>query len=326
MSDLQLRQFDLNLLRVFDALWATRSVTQAAERLCITPSAVSHAMNKLRALLNDELFRRGSGKMQPTPLAADLGPRVHAALCQLHLSLSPSDFAPHTTQRQFQVAATPYASWTLMPLLMPHLRRAAPKASVHFIRYEVQTLEALDSGLADLALGPFDYIPDRFDHCELFSDDLVWVMGQAAAADLPDSIGMERIADIQPIQVATANTSIDQAQGGLLPGMFRADSLMSQGNLDDALAEFGLKRRAEISVPNMITAFATVSASDCGMLSLRRLAAEMARLYPLKLFELPHGSAPLQFRLVWKSGDDTDPSIAWLTRLMKEVVEASAIG
>src|ERR1700744_2582643 len=103
-------QLDLNLLRVFDVLREERSVTRAGARLGLTQSAVSHALNRLRYTLEDDLFVRGPAGMQPTPRAVEMGPQVHAALNQLASALAPSDFHALTTERRFTVVAGPYAS------------------------------------------------------------------------------------------------------------------------------------------------------------------------------------------------------------------------
>src|SRR5260221_569745 len=92
---------DLNLLRVFDVLLEERSVTRTGARLGLTQSAVSHALNRLRYMLGDELFARGPGGMQPTPRAVEMGPQVHAALNQLQAALAPSDFDPATSEPRF---------------------------------------------------------------------------------------------------------------------------------------------------------------------------------------------------------------------------------
>src|SRR5258707_11018628 len=106
---------DLNLLRVFDVMLEERSVTRAGARLGLTQSAVSHALSRLRYVLNDDLFLRGPAGMQPTPRAVEMGPQVHAALNQLQAALAPSDFDPATSERRFAVVTGPYASATLPP-------------------------------------------------------------------------------------------------------------------------------------------------------------------------------------------------------------------
>src|SRR4051812_28160958 len=109
---------DLNLLRVLDVMLEERSVTRTGARLGLTQSAVSHALNRLRYVLNDELFLRGPDGMQPTPRAVEMGPPVHAALNQLQAALAPSDFDPTTSERRFSIVSGAYANAILVPPLV----------------------------------------------------------------------------------------------------------------------------------------------------------------------------------------------------------------
>jgi DNA-binding transcriptional LysR family regulator len=106
VSEVQFRLLDLNLLRVFDALIEERSVTRAAARLNITPSAVSHALARLRDLFEDQLFVRGPQGMQATPRAAEIGPRLRDGLHQLEMALTPLAFDPQASTRAFTIAGT----------------------------------------------------------------------------------------------------------------------------------------------------------------------------------------------------------------------------
>jgi hypothetical protein len=83
MDDITFSSLDLNLLRVFDALFQERSLPRAADQLELTPSAVSHALSRLRRLLDDELFVRTPDGMRPTRRAEEIGPRLHKALAHL---------------------------------------------------------------------------------------------------------------------------------------------------------------------------------------------------------------------------------------------------
>src|SRR6266567_3991287 len=97
MSEIHFGNFDLNLLRVFDALIEERSVTRAGERLGLTQSAVSHALNRLRYLLKDELFIRAPEGMRPTERANEIAPRLRQGLLQVLSALAPSEFLPQET-------------------------------------------------------------------------------------------------------------------------------------------------------------------------------------------------------------------------------------
>ena len=74
-----LRMIDLNLFRVFNAMMELRSAVKASQALSITPSAVSHALNRLRQSIGDELFAPSRSGMQPTQRALELASAVREA-------------------------------------------------------------------------------------------------------------------------------------------------------------------------------------------------------------------------------------------------------
>ena len=108
---MNLRAIDLNLLPVFEAVFAEGGITRAAERLNLTQPAVSNALARLRAAFDDQLFVRTAGGMAPTPAAkAMIGP-VREALAQLRVGLD--------RQAAFDPANLP-ASSTSPPATSPH--------------------------------------------------------------------------------------------------------------------------------------------------------------------------------------------------------------
>ncbi|GCC49278.1 hypothetical protein chiPu_0033605, partial [Chiloscyllium punctatum] len=69
---MNLRSIDLNLLVALDALLAERHVTKAADRVGLSQPAMSNALNRLRAMFEDELLVRTTSGMKPTPRATEL--------------------------------------------------------------------------------------------------------------------------------------------------------------------------------------------------------------------------------------------------------------
>lgn len=61
-----LRNIDLNLLTIFEAVYVHNGIVNAAKILNITPSAISQSLNKLRALFPDPLFIRKGQGVTPT--------------------------------------------------------------------------------------------------------------------------------------------------------------------------------------------------------------------------------------------------------------------
>ena len=118
-----LRSLDLNLLVALDALLRRRSVIAAADELAMSPSALSHALARLRAALDDELFVRIGNAMQPTAHAERLAGPVSAALALLSNGLAQAGrFDPATSDRCFTLAATDYTTFAMLPALVAQCR------------------------------------------------------------------------------------------------------------------------------------------------------------------------------------------------------------
>ncbi|MEI9891383.1 MAG: LysR family transcriptional regulator [Caulobacteraceae bacterium] len=137
---------------MFDALLDERNVTRAGARLGHSQSAVSHALSRLRQLLDEELFVRRSSGMDPTPRALEIGPALHTALLQMQTALAPAAFDPAATERRFSISAGPYGCAVLIPPLWSScsasMRRARP---MQVTPYGAGTVEALDTGRVDAA-------------------------------------------------------------------------------------------------------------------------------------------------------------------------------
>src|SRR5437764_10098094 len=95
-----LHEVDLNLLVALDALLTEQNVTRAARRLEITQPAMSHTLQRLRALLQDPLFVRTPRGVTPTPRALELKAPVEELLSGFAQLLERGEFDPKTAQRQ----------------------------------------------------------------------------------------------------------------------------------------------------------------------------------------------------------------------------------
>ncbi len=90
---------------MFEALYETRSVSRAGERLGLSQSATSHALARLREACRDELFLRTPQAMVPTPVAHRIFPDVHTALDSLRQSVEEArGFDPATSTRRFEIS------------------------------------------------------------------------------------------------------------------------------------------------------------------------------------------------------------------------------
>ncbi len=321
MGPVQFEHLDLNLLRVFDALIEERSVTKAGERLGLTASAVSHALNRLRLALKDDLFVRGPNGMQPTLRAADIGPRLHQTLLQLRAALAPAEFFPAEAEREFTIASSDYGILVLLPAVMAIIRREAPHVGLRVWPLGEGTSENLDSGRVDLAIGAFGKVPERFDSLTLFSEVMVWVI----RADHPSAAGpltLERLVELPHLIPAMGPQ--ESAVGGIVVehGLERYVSRDESSELKEALAARGIRRMIAMTVPNVLAVPSIVEQSDMAALIPRRVALSAANRYRLKFFEPPYAPAAYDYSMIWHKTQGVEPGNAWLRGVFREAAAA----
>ncbi len=319
MNSSHFNALDLNLLRVFDALIEERSVTRAGERLGLTQSAISHALNRLRYVLEDELFVRAPEGMRPTPRAGEIAPRLRQGLLHLQLALTPAEFVPEQTSRRFTIICGEYVGAVLVPGLLARLREAAPNAEFRIWPSNMGVAEALLAGRADLAIGSFRRVPEWFACAPLFRETRVWVV----SADHPaawQELTLERLAALTHL-IISATGEDEQAVAGYVVdhGLERLVMRSEVGLLQGALAARGLSRVVGLTTPHFLAALAVVSQSDMAAPLPRRLAAAFAGVYRLKLFEPPYTSPPFEIMALWHREHGSEPAILWLRDVVRQV-------
>ena len=146
MTTPDLRGIDLNLLVILNILLEERGVSRAAQRLHLTPSAVSHALNRLRALLHDELLIRDGRRMTPTTRALELSETLPRALKQLASALTPAEpFNPMESERTFRLAAPDFVA----SLIFSEISKQAPRVRVEWVLPSTSAVYELTSGHYD---------------------------------------------------------------------------------------------------------------------------------------------------------------------------------
>lgn len=152
---MHIRDLDLNLLRLFDAVYRTGNVSRAAEMLDLTQPAASQGLTRLRALIHDPLFMRGAGGVRPTPKAQRLAEPVRQALALLEQALGETaGFDPASSTRSFHIHMSDIGEGRFLPELMVALREQAPGVRVETRPVpREQITGALDAGRIDFAFG-----------------------------------------------------------------------------------------------------------------------------------------------------------------------------
>ena len=270
------RRIDLNLLRVFDAVMAERSLTRAAHKLALTQPAVSNALRRLRETLDDELVRRTSAGMEPTPRAQALWPVVRTTLAQLEAALAPEEFVPAQARNTFVLAMADATAAALMPRMVELLGAEAPGVSVRVLPLSTRDpRRLLDDEVADLAIGYFPAV-------------LADLTAQRQAGE-PVAYAHQRVYDGEYVCLMRKDHPLAGAPLTLDAYCAARHLLVSfsgrpYGFTDEALTALGRERRIVLTVNQFFTAGRVVASSD------------LLTVLPLHFF----GVTGLQGELVWR--------------------------
>jgi DNA-binding transcriptional LysR family regulator len=299
---MNLRSIDLNLLVLFDALIEMRSVRRAGERVGLSQSATSHALDRLRKLLGDELLVRTASGMEPTPRALSLAGPLRLALEDIQTALAPDRFEPAEAEIGLTIAVETHETIVILPLLVDEVRREAPGIALTVKSGSLEDiLNGVDQGRVDVAIGLFKGLPDRFMTCRLLSDEHACVM----RADHPlgrSSLTLDRYLDAPHLLISMSG------------GTFNA--------VDDALAEQGLRRRIVMQMPHGLAAVVALARSDMITSVTRGVARVFAATTPAVVMDLPFMVPASTFRLVWNRRFHADPARMWLRRKLVAIAAA----
>lgn len=154
MNEMHLHNVDLNLLVVLSVLLEEESVSRAATRLNRTPSAVSHALARLRTLFDDELLIRDGRRMRPTDRARSLSESLPRLLGLVKRTLEPAAvFEPKDSTRVFRVMAPDFVAPRL-PYLLASVAALAPKVSLEIAPVTSTATRDVADGGYDALLAP----------------------------------------------------------------------------------------------------------------------------------------------------------------------------
>lgn len=266
------RTFDLNLLRVMNALLDTGSTVAAAQRLHMSQPAISAALGRLRHALNDPLFVRQGRSLTPTDFARHMQEPLSTLLHQAEALLNgPEGFNPTNAETSFRISGSDFFAELLMPQLAEHLSRVAPLVRVQLVNLVPDSyVDALDTFDIDLALIPKVDPPSWAEQEVVFTSQFSVI----ARKDNPRLLH----AELAPGDTIPIDLFCDMGHV-----LFSPDgNLRAMG--DAALARVGRERRVVMSMPVFSGVYNAVSASDLIALMPRALAKKMAPRVGLELY------------------------------------------
>jgi len=303
MNISQLAKLDLNLLVLFRAVLDEGHLGRAAARMNLTPSAVSHALGRLREQLNDPLFLRTPKGVVPTARAKELNQPVREILEQIENVLdSAAPFSAASSDRRFVIGAPDAVLASGMTSLLAGISARAPNVRIGLIHVMParrgsstkepwqESLDLLEKRELDVAMLPLRAVPARFETRKIYNEDFVVAMRKGHVfARAPSEAGFCKSRHLL--------VSLDGNPAGFV---------------DEMLAKRGLSRRVVLTVPTFMMALAYLSGSDLIATLPRRIVQQHAARFGLTSVDLPLKRKPDSIEAIATKAAMRDAGVAWL--------------
>jgi len=301
MGRIELANFNLNLLLALDGLLGARSVTGAARRVRVTPSAMSHSLAELRSLLGDPLLVRSGRAMVLTPRAEALVGPLHKLLADTERLLrGGSAFDPRSAERRFVIAAPDFLATLLLPPLIEAAARDAPGVSLEIVpsarRGNAWLLEAGD---VDLALGAIVDETPSIRRADLCTEGFACAARRGHPA-IDGALDLHTYVKTPHLVITLGDDS-------------------GPTWIDQALAKVGQKRRVAVFTRYFMTAPLVIAHSDLILTGPGMLIRYFAELVPLQVLAPPIELPTYPEEAYWHERFDEDPGHRWLRGLVKTV-------
>ncbi|MET3915511.1 DNA-binding transcriptional LysR family regulator [Variovorax sp. OAS795] len=283
---------DLNLVRVFVAIYETRSVTQAAERLDVTQPTISYGLAKLRKMYADRLFMRSSDGLIATGLAEQLFERYRDALTTIESTLEQNTtFDPLRSTRRFRLAMSDIGVLYFVPPLLRRFQEAAPHIEIDIVQIPDALGEDLSVGRLDMAIGNIPVLASPMHSVLLFREHYVCLMS-ANHPTIGERMSLKEFSSARHVMVSSPRS-----------GHFL---------IEEVLAERGINRNIVARVPQFTVLPQLLSQSDLLVLLPSRVASLYVLQGGLKSLPLPVPLPDFKVQAHWHARQEYSAAHRWL--------------
>jgi len=293
---------DLNLLIALDALLEENSVAAAADRLHLSPPAMSRTLARIRRATGDDILVRTGRTMTPTPRALELREETRELVRRATAVLTPPRTLDlGTLDRAFTIRGHDALAGALAPPLTAAIARTAPRVQLRFLAEPSADVADLARGHTDLEVG---------------------AAGPSRPEIAADVIGTDQM-------VAVFRGGHPLGDGELTPERFAAADHVTvsrrgrlRGVIDDALAERGLHRRVLAALPTTAAALDLAAGTDLVTVVAGRVCRPAWTRLGLRACPLPFGVPAVPVILSWHHRNDSDPAHGWLRDQVRAALRA----
>lgn len=304
IDGMDIREIDLNLLPVLDALLRHHSATLAARELDMSQSALSTALGRLRNVLGDELFVRTGRGLRPTARASALAEPVAEIIERVRdRVLHSASFDPLTSIREFRIAHSDVGAYVMWPRIVRAVLAKAPGVRLLLRTPRQEDIApALAEGQIDLAIGSFPRLPESLFQQRLFDRRNVGLVAKGHRL-CGRKLTLRAFAAVP--QIVVRGTS------GI------------QERVDELLAQHGLRREGCIELPSYLMIPPLLEVGAFLAVLPGQLAEAFARHGHFVSLDLPFALPPSTIRVHWHRRFNADAGSRWLRQVIADELRAA---
>lgn len=295
---------DLNLMLVLHTVLTEGNVARAAERLHVTPSAVSNSLARLRETIGDPLVTRKGRGVVPTPRAMELAPRIAKAIGELEGALLAKPFDPATCTRTFTLAVADVAQITWVPRLASAMASAMPLAHLRVVGIDALiALGDLASSEIDVHLG----IPSRDPgiHAQRLLQEQSVLVARRGHRILASRPSRRALGELRHVRV------------DMVPGKNFRDPFAA------SFVKAGIPRSVVMTVPSFTTAAEVVSRTDLVTMLPASFLAAKGRSLGLRPVATPLPVRTIELAMCWHERTHADLAARTFRDVVRRVVEGA---
>lgn len=300
-QDINWKNVDLNLLVTFSALFDTQSVSEAAKKLHVSQSAMSHSLARLRVLLGDPLFERQGHKMKPSERATHIAPIVARLLNQITSDvLAPQVFIAAEFSGVCRIGLTDYAEYIFSSVLFDAIHAQSAQCQISFVNVNRSNyIKVVEEQNIDLIIGSFNDLDSRFSSQRLYTERHVCLFDPS------------RVTLSDPIQLAE--------YANVPHALVSPDGLLDSG-VDKTLAQYGLNRHVAVASSHFLTVRQLLSQRELLAIVPEKMAQITGFSDALKVGEPPLNVGNFDIVMAWPTRKNGQEKSRWLREVISQTL------
>jgi DNA-binding transcriptional LysR family regulator len=297
----KLRQVDLNLVITFAAIAEEKSITAAAARLFLSQPAVSRALQRARAMFQDDLLLRSPRGFELTLRGRKILQELEGLLPRMENLVTPNLFDPVQEKSHFRISGPDNVCTVVVPRLCQLYANGKYQVQFEFLPWQSGIADLVEHGQVDLVLHIDDgLLPSHFQSERLYRED--WICAVARGSRFGERLSLKQYLAASHIVVST------YAGVQTIP--------------DKQLAAVGAERNSCIRVPYFGVALQCLPGTELVLTVTSGMSAVIRGNRGLRVVQAPRELHPFHFLMAWHPRLHSDPRHAWLRQAMRSTTAA----